>query len=70
MGNPYHPVNSHPVNYPRLTKIADDLLEGLIALRRERATPDWKFRAAGVAPLSELLSEQHRRQESHPGVTA
>jgi hypothetical protein len=66
MGNPYHSVNPHPVNYPRLTQTTDDLLEGLIALRLERATPDWKLRASGIAPLSHLISEQRRRQESHP----
>jgi hypothetical protein len=70
MHDPYHAVNPHLVNYLRLTQITDDLLEGLIALLRERATPDWKLRASGIAPLSHLLTEQRRRQESQPQVAA
>ena len=57
-------VNPHPVNRPLLTEIRDDLLNELIALRRERTVPTWKLSAAGIAPLADLEHELRRCQRA------
>jgi hypothetical protein len=59
-------VNPHPVNRPLLTRTHDDLLNGLIALRRERTIASWRLRAAGIAPLADLERERQRREFARP----
>lgn len=63
-------VKSHPVNHPLLTQVADDLLHGLIGLRRERTVPAWKLSAAGIAPLGDLVLEMRRRELARREVAA
>jgi hypothetical protein len=59
-------ANPHPTPDPvRLTRVLDQTLFTLIAVRRAGNVPEVRLQLAGVPPLVILESERRRREAAH-----